>query len=174
MPIHDLYCLACGAERKGTYCPLVTLPEAEYHHGYKVTQAVDFPSCCGAPMGFYPPRVAMDAYEPGTEFQTEVLQPDGTHRHVMVDSLQAIRRLERESEQRQRDGEGQQMVWRDYSQDKGNQHEHSFAKDPAVKPDPAFLKKFRESGGGGASPSAANREYGPGVSDANTSALGGT
>ncbi len=53
-------------------------------------------------------------------------------RDETIGSLAAIRRLERESEQRERNGEGRRMVWRDYSQDPSNTHTHTLAPDPSI------------------------------------------
>lgn len=50
-------------------------------------------------------------------------------RDEVVGSLQDIRRLERESEQRERNGEGRRMVWRDYAQDRSNADQHTIAPD---------------------------------------------
>lgn len=58
----------------------------------------------------------------------------GGFREVTVGSLSDIRRLERESEQRERDGTGRRMVWRDYSQDPSNRDQHTIAADPSLKP----------------------------------------
>lgn len=54
-------------------------------------------------------------------------------REETVASLADIRRLERESEQRERNGEGRRMVWRDYSQDASNRDRHTLGEDPSVK-----------------------------------------
>lgn len=48
---------------------------------------------------------------------------------VRVDSLRDIRRIERESEQRERDGEGQAVRFRCYSQD--NRQDNSFGPPPS-------------------------------------------
>ena len=55
-------------------------------------------------------------------------------RDETVSSLADIRRLERESEQRERNGEGRRMVWRDYSQDASNRDRHTLGEDPSLKP----------------------------------------
>lgn len=75
-------------------------------------------------------------------FTTEVLQPDGSHKTVVVSTLSDIRRLERETEVRARNGEGQAMRWRDYSQDHSNQHTHLFGESPALTPSKEALAKF--------------------------------
>ena len=55
---------------------------------------------------------------------------DGRNQPVLVDSLHKLRQIERESEQQARNGEGQQMTWRQYSQDPSNKHVHTLMKDP--------------------------------------------
>lgn len=55
-------------------------------------------------------------------------------REETVGSLADIRRLERESEQRERDGEGRRMVWRSYSQNDSNKDKHTLGEDPSLKP----------------------------------------
>jgi len=168
MPIHDLYCDTCGAERPNTHCALVRLPEPEVHAGFVTTQRVEFPDCCGTPMTFHPPRVVMDAYEPFQEFSTEVLQPDGSHKSVLVDSLAKLRSIEHTSEARARNGEGQPMVWRDYSQDPSN-----FDVNTMGEPDSPTLSAADKKRFGGPLRTQVDQDValGPGVTDANVSAL---
>jgi hypothetical protein len=54
-------------------------------------------------------------------------------RDETVASLADIRRLERESLQREANGEGRRMIWRDYSQDATNRDVHTIAPDPSMK-----------------------------------------
>jgi hypothetical protein len=70
------------------------------------------------------------------KFTTQVedtASPNG-FREVTVGSLADIRREERESEQRERNGEGRRLVWRDYSQDPSNGDRHTLGADPSLKP----------------------------------------
>jgi hypothetical protein len=60
-------------------------------------------------------------------------------REETVGSLTDIRRLERESEQREANGEGRRMVWRDYSQDHSNKHTHTLAPDPSLTPSKTYV-----------------------------------
>ncbi len=53
-------------------------------------------------------------------------------REATIGSLADIRRLERESEQAERDGVGRRMIWRDYNQDASNRDVHTIAPDPSV------------------------------------------
>jgi hypothetical protein len=69
-----------------------------------------------------------------TKATVQMETPDGGFRDVTVSSLRDIRRLERESEQAERDGWGRKMVWRDYSQDHSNQLQHTLGEDPSLRP----------------------------------------
>lgn len=52
---------------------------------------------------------------------------DGMNRKVRVESIADLRRIERESEQQARNGEGQIMVWRDYSNDRTNKYDSAIS-----------------------------------------------
>ncbi len=73
-----------------------------------------------------------------TKFVLPVEDPGSPtgYREETIGSLADIRRLERESEQRERDGLGRRMVWREYSQDASNRDVHTIAPD-FVQPAPA-------------------------------------
>lgn len=169
MPRLDLYCEGCGREQRDAHVPLVTLAEPRVAHGYVVTQDIVKPVCCGRPMAHHPPHVRMDAYEPMQEFVTEVQQPDGSFAPVVIDSLSKLRQVERESEQRAANGEGQRMVWRDYSQDRSNGDVHTLGESPATHITPEIRARFRKVERLTESP---DDGYGPGVDDTTTSPLG--
>lgn len=69
----------------------------------------------------------------------ERVVPIGEH-GIRVDSLADIRRIERESEKRARDGVGEQYVFRKYAQDHSNLYEHTLGKDPSVQPSKDWLR----------------------------------
>lgn len=126
MALHDFDCTACGSLLEDYYVPITQ----------RATEAEPLCPTCGARMRWVPAVGRMEAGAgPGgfTPFTTQVLQPDGTHKPVTVSTLSDIRRLERETERAQRNGEGQQMIWRDYSQDRSNTHVHTMGEDPATK-----------------------------------------
>lgn len=83
-----------------------------------------------------------DSQGPGSfaKFTLPVEDPSapGGFRQETVGSLQDIRRLERESEQAERNGEGRRMVWRSYSQDDSNGDVHTLGADPSLKPAKTF------------------------------------
>lgn len=156
MALHDYRCPACGTRVIDHYVSC-TLRASE-----------QTPTCaCGTRMEWIPQVGAIDAKEPFQQFQAYLRQPDGTEKLVTVGSLHQMRQIERESEQRAKDGEGQQMVWRDYSQDRNHRDRHSFAEDPALRP-----TKTARISATAVPESAVEDTYGPGVSDSNTTALG--
>lgn len=136
MPVLDLHCLVCGCESPNTHLPLFTLPVPRLTDGYLVTQDFTRPTCCGQPMANHPPVVAVDAYEPFQKFSTTVEDGRGGQRVEQITSLASLRRVERESAQRHRNGEGRPMVWRDYSQDRSNRDVHTLGPDPSLRPTP--------------------------------------
>lgn len=158
MALHDFSC-SCGHRVIDYYIP-ATLRASEHP-----------PTCdrCFAPMQWIPQVGRIDAKEPFQQFQTYIRQPDGSEKLTTIGSLHQMRQIERESEQRQKDGEGQQMVWRDYSQDRNHTDRHAFAEDPSEAPDPAFVRRARPRA---VEATVADAAYGPGVSDSNTSPLG--
>jgi hypothetical protein len=157
MARHDFWCPTCGQVLVDVNVPVAL----------GATRGA--PSHCGQPARWIPQVGRMDAGNgPGFQaFETY----DGQNRKVTVDSLTKLRAIERASEADARDGRGQPMVWRRYSNDRSNQDVHSLHPGwtGGQAPDPAFVKKH-----GAAirrSAEVANTDYGPGVSDATPSAL---
>jgi hypothetical protein len=80
--------------------------------------------------------------------------------------------VEKESETLAKNGEGQQVVFRAYSQNRGNRLDNTFG-DPTEKPTAAAKRKWGLQGatkalGGDQEPA---HSYGPGINDSNTSML---
>lgn len=123
---------------------------------------------CGARTVWIPAVGRMDAAG-GASFKAFDAY-DGANRPVHIDSVHKLRQVERESEQLARNGEGQQVNWRMWSNDKSNRLDNTLGKyHGGEQPDPAFAKKFGKAMG----KAAADQEFGPGVNESNTSALGG-
>ena len=123
MPLHDYTCPSCAYTLTDVYRPVTERASAS-------------PPRCprdGQAMLWVPAVGAVDAYE-STAFTTSVRQPDGSYKDVPVASLRDIRRIERETEQAHRNGEGQPMRWRDYSNDRSNADVHTFGPTPAQTP----------------------------------------
>jgi hypothetical protein len=154
MALHDFLCSSCGTYQSDVFRTAAQGAQS------------DPPVCCDLPMAWVPQIGRMDALEPGQEFVCY----DGRNNRVLVESLSQMRKIERESEQAERNGEGQKMVWRKYSQDHSNLHTNTLGKDPSEAPSERAQRKFGPTLKKSAE--APDVAFGPGVSESNTSALG--
>ena len=156
MALHNYVCPACAHVLEDVNVPC------------SIGAQAGAPECPedGRRMEWIPQIGRVDAYEPFHEFDVK----DGRGQTIHIDSLRKLRQVERESEAMARNGEGQPMVWRQYSQSRSNRDANIFGENKFEAPDPAFKRKIR----GAASPvEVSDHSYGPGVNDSNTSALGG-
>ena len=162
MPLHDFYCGRCNAVRVDVYAP--------------VTRRSDDPAFCpecGQSMVWIPAAPALHYGDvKGAAFRS-FDTTDGRGEPVHVDSLRKLRQVERESEVHARNGEGQPMVFRRWAQDPSNRDQPTLSKDyrGGEQPTPAAAHRFGQTLQKSAE--APDHEYGPAVSDANTSALSG-
>lgn len=149
MSLHDFWCRRCGQVLVDVNVPI------------EVGATAGAPEHCGQKTAWIPQVGRMDAYEPFQEFTTF----DAMNRPVLVDSLKKLRDIERDSEQRYKDGEGQPMVWRRYSQDSSNRDVHTLAPgwQGGEAPDPAWVRANADKIGKG--DHLADTDYGPGVTD---------
>lgn len=141
MPLHDFACRQCGAVQLDVYRPIAE-------------RASDRPPLCyGNPnTGAHDPVVtewlpqvgAMDAAGTFTPFSVEVQGRNGVHQTRTVDSLHTLRTIERETEQAHRNGEGQPMRFRMWSNDRSNGDVNSFGADPATVATAALAKEREE------------------------------
>lgn len=157
MAWHDFLCAHCG-----TVLTNVDVPAA-------IGARLGAPLHCGQPTAWIPQVGRMDA-ACGPGFQAFEVR-DGQNNLVKVDSLHKLRTLERESEQQHKNGEGQPLVFRAYSQNRSNHDVHSL--DPqrfagGEQPDPAWVKKHGAALRSATEPDVA---YGPGIDDSTPSAL---
>ncbi len=118
MALHDFECPACGHLLRDYNVPIA------------LGAVKGAPMCPGTwhdevRMDWIPQIGRVDALGPMQEFEIY----DGRGQRVVVESLRQMRRIERESEQHARNGEGQRMAWRAYSNDDSNRHDHLFTKD---------------------------------------------
>lgn len=160
MALHDYRCTLCGAVFPDVYRPI------------SIGAQADPPHCpaCRVPTAWIPAIGAIDALEPNQEFVTY----DGQDRPVLVESFAQMRKLERDSEQQYRNGEGQPLRFRALHQNRSNKDVNSFGEAPTDHPTDAGKRRFGL--GTGASPldgsnGAPDVAYGPGVHDGNASAL---
>ena len=139
MATHDLRCTSCGYVYRDVNISVIV--------GAKAYCRETFCNRCGTARGLTLepiPAIRLSLFSDAESrssphdftkatVQVEDASPQGFH-EVVVSSLRDIRRLERESEQAERNGEGRRMVWRDYSQDHSNQLVHTLGEDPSLKP----------------------------------------
>ena len=140
---HDLRCVDCGHVYRD-----VEIPISQGARAYCGTVGCFY--CVGVG-GLEPiPAIRLSLFSDGdsksgsgdfTKFTTQIEDPSSPEgfRDVTISSLHDIRRLERESEQAERNGEGRRMVWRDYSQDPSNADTHTLGKDPSLAPNRTLL-----------------------------------
>lgn len=105
--------ISVGARAHAEYCPVCS-DEGNYHRMEPIVaigRMSVFSDASGAGGAHDFTKFALPVEDPGspTGWKTEA-----------IDSLADIRRVERESEQRAANGEGQVLRWRDYSNDSSN------------------------------------------------------
>ena len=95
---------------------------------------------------------------------------DAQNRPVRIESTHQLRRLERESEQAFRNGEGQPLVFRAWSQGQSNRDASALhaSWDGGEHPTPDAKRRFGSATRSG----QPDVDFGPGVDDTNCSALG--
>lgn len=169
MPNHD-FKSACGYILRDQYRSVL------------VGGSGDRPTCphCGDLMVWMIPVPRMDLRsdgegKSGNTFQKFTMR-DGQNNLVEIDSLHTLRRIEAESEKMAADGVGQQVRVRGFAQDASNMGVNTFGDGPPERPTLEGKRKFGLRGGASqveapADGSDPDYAYGPGVSDANTSAL---
>lgn len=157
MANHDFLCPVCATVFFDVWVPT----------GDRASAAA--PRCyCGTRTEWVPGRTAMDASSgPGFDAFSCF---DGRNEPVRIDSLQTLRRVERESEILARNGEGQQIVFRAWANQRTNREVNTLGVAPSQRPRPEFVEKFGPCVKTAEAPDLA---FGPGVSEENCSALQG-
>lgn len=158
MANHDFKCASCDWILRDHNVPIA------------IGARAGAPTCpaCRLAMSWIPQIGRMDASS-GPAF-TAFDAYDGQNNPVRIDSVHKLRQVERQSEQLARNGEGQQINWRMWSNDRSNRLDNTLGKyHGGEQPDPAFAKKFGKTIGD----AVADTSFGPGVNESNTSALGG-
>lgn len=114
MALHDFKC-ACGVVLEDIYRRADDGPRVRPERC----------PACAAFMEWIPQTRAMDVGGvKGAAFQQFQVDVDGTPQ--VIDSLHTLRRVERESEQRYRNGEGEPLRFRTFSQDRSNKDVGTF------------------------------------------------
>lgn len=125
---------------------------------------------CGLRMGWIPQISRMDILSDGTS-GAKFVQFDGQNRPVLVDSFTAMHRLEVESEQQARNGEGQPIRFRALHQRTSEMDVNTFGDGPVQRPTAGGKAKFGFQGAARRLPGEPDVTFGPGVNESNTSAL---
>lgn len=135
MAQHDLQCSACGRVYRDVQIPIT--------QGARAYCAANYCHCViGGTSTLEPiPAAHFSCFsdsERGSFAKTTIPVEDPSSptgfRDVTIGSLADIRRLEKSSEEAERNGEGRRMIWRDYSQDATNKDKHTIADDPSLTP----------------------------------------
>ena len=124
--LHDYLCARCGCIERDVPVPIAL---------GAMKMPVLCPLCEDVEMDWLPQIGRMSAAH-GPTF-TAFDTYDGQNRPVRVESIADLRRIEAESERQARNGEGQVMVWRDFSNDASNRDLSAIAKDwvaPGITP----------------------------------------
>lgn len=159
MANHDFWCQECGQVLVDINVPIA------------IGATEGAPLHCGRKMNWIPFTRAMDiGAVKGAGFKGFTCR-DGRGNRVEVDSLHTMRRIERESEQAYRNGEGEPIVFRRWANTDSNKDVHTLHPTwtGGEAPDPAWVKKNAAALKRDAS--VADTDYGPGVSDDTPSAL---
>lgn len=171
MALHDYRCRRCAYVQTDVYRPI------------SVRASETAPPCptCASRMDWIPQVGRMDASSgPGFKaFTMQQRQPDGSYREITLASVADLRRVERESEQAHRNGEGEAVRFRAWSQDRGNDT-NSFGEAPDAQVRRELAAAQSEGRGRrrqrldvirGRRAEENARQLGPGVTEATTGAL---
>lgn len=164
MPNHDYRCAECGWVL------------ADQYRSIEEGGSSRLPACfnCDLPM-VWVPQAAFDLRTDGSPAVAKFTVRDGRNHLVEIDSLHKLRQVERESEQAARNGEGQPLVFRAYSQHRGNRLDNTFGEIPQPALSTETKRKFGLRGGAKsltpAPDGAPDIPFGPGVNESNASAL---
>lgn len=159
MPLHDFWCPTCGQVLLDQYVPVA------------IGATAGAPTHCGQPTMPIPAAPALHYGSVKTAAFQAFDTTDGRGNPVHIDSLRKLRQVEREAEQAYRNGEGQPMVFRRFSQDPSNRDQPTLSKtynggeQPTKEAAHRFGSTLRKS------VDAPDAAFGPGVSEANASAL---
>jgi hypothetical protein len=161
VPRHDYRCAGCQHTLR------------EVYRSVHVGAQADPPRCtfCGQPMIWIVPVVANDLRSDSDDARFKKFTVYDGDTPVVIDSLSKLRQVERDTEQKARNGEGQQLVFRGYANNHSNMAVNTFGDGPAEKPSAAGKAKYGLQSGTIKTTEAPDTTFGPGVSESNCSAL---
>lgn len=121
MAVHDFVCSICGLVHEDVDVPVAV----------GASNVTLYCASCDARLTPVPAIGRID-FGPsgGAGFKAFSIteEVNGRLEHIQIDSLAKLRKVERESEQRARNGEGRPLIWRDYNQDRSNGDVHTMSK----------------------------------------------
>lgn len=123
MARHDFLCRSCGFVLRDYDVPVMIGARGVH---LRCTG-------CGHRLEWRPAIGRMDfGPSAGAGFKAFTIEEEirGETQRIEIDSLHKLRQVERESEQRARNGEGRPLVWRDLAQDRTNGDVHTLSKTP--------------------------------------------
>lgn len=163
MPLHDYRCPVDGTILRDQWRTAAEGAESRL----PICQAC---LCAGSHQLMRPiPNIgAMDAKEPFQRFEAY----DGQNRRVVIDSLKKLRQVEKQSETDYKNGIGQPIVFRAYSNDRSNRDQSALHKSWDGGEQPTEEAKHRFGSTLKKSVEAPDDSFGPGVNESNASALG--
>jgi hypothetical protein len=159
MPLHDFY-----------HCGQVV---ADVYRSVEEGACARPPLCptCQQSMTWLPQTCAMDVGGvKGAAFKA-FDTTDGRGTPVHIDSLRKLRQVERESETHARNGEGQPMIFRRWAQGDSNKDQPTLSQTYNGGEQPSKAAAHRFGSTLRKSAEAPDHQFGPGVSESNTSAL---
>jgi hypothetical protein len=160
MPRHDFFCGVCGQVIVDHYVPV------------QITASEGAPDHCGQKTAWIAAAPAVHYGSVKTAGFKAFDTTDGRGNPVHIDSLRKLRQVEKQSEIDFRNGEGQPMVFRAWSQTKGNTLDSALHPSLDGSEQPTAAAKHRFGSTLRKSAEAPDTGFGPGVSEANASALG--
>ena len=130
------------------------------------------PACpdCHCAMSWIPAIGRMDLLSDGSD-GAKFEMYDGQNQKVEVGSFAQMHKLERESNQQFRNGEGQPILFRALHQSKSQMGVNTFGEAPTEQPTAASKAKFGFQGATRVLSGEPDVTFGPGVHEGNTSAL---
>lgn len=166
MALHDYQCPTCGHRAVDVNVPIEIGAAAV---------CVECPLCADvgrkSRMEWLPQVGRMDAGNGPSFVAFDTF--DGKNQKVHVSSLKQLRDIERQSEVDHRNGEGQPLVFRTFSNDPSNKDQSALHPNFAGGEQPTTAAKSKFGATLQKAADAPEAEFGPGVNESNASALGG-
>ena len=120
MPLHDYQCAGCGALALDQYRTAAEGARSTQPLCYRCMTLMDW-----IPQAAFDLKTDGEGHKGFQKFTVHRQGPEGSIREE-IDSLHKLRQIEKDSEQRYRNGEGEPLRFRGYSQSRSNMQVGSF------------------------------------------------